>query len=178
MRPTARVFDGTALVTHALHTVSQPGRHAAIDFAVQRYTKVLRYARKLERHGCANCGYRSLRDSHDRTCVRKSRLRHPAINIEAIVAYSSRTRRNPKLLGGLPTAQPPPLASRMKSVTKVRCSPSTTRTPQLAIDAPAGLPIASSDCRMKQVLVHSQTFPDKSSNPYSFAPKAPVGCGR
>src|ERR1700730_16655538 len=27
------------------------------------------------------------------------------------------------------------------------------------------------------VLVHSQTFPDKSSNPYSFAPKAPVGRG-
>ena len=35
MRPTARVFDGTALVTHALHTVSQPGRHAAIDFGLQ-----------------------------------------------------------------------------------------------------------------------------------------------
>lgn len=30
---------------------------------------------------------------------------------------SSRTRRNPKLAGGLPTLQPPPLASRTKSVT-------------------------------------------------------------
>jgi hypothetical protein len=37
------------------------------------------------------------------------------------------------------------------------------------------LATASSDCRIKQVLVHSQTFPDRSSNPYSFAPKAPVG---
>jgi hypothetical protein len=31
-------------------------------------------------------GYRSLRDSHDRTRVKESRLRHLAINVEAIVA--------------------------------------------------------------------------------------------
>ena len=51
--------------------------------------------------------------------VRESGLRHLAVNIEAIVAkpLSSRTRRISKLLGGLPTAQPAPLASRMKSVT-------------------------------------------------------------
>jgi hypothetical protein len=54
----------------------------------------------------------------------------------------------------------------------------TARTPQLAVETPAGLPFASGDCRIKQVFVHSQMFPDKSSSPYSFAPKAPEGRGR
>ena len=64
---------------------------------------------------------------HCQTGVRKaepheSRVQWLGINrrnTEAIDAMplSSRTRRNPKLLGGLPTAQPPPLASRTKSVT-------------------------------------------------------------
>jgi hypothetical protein len=64
---------------------------------------------------------------HCQTGVRKaepheSRVQWLAINrrnTEAIdaMALSSRTRRNPKLLGGLPTAQPPALASRTKSVT-------------------------------------------------------------
>ena len=41
-----------------------------------------------------------------------------------------------------------------------------------------GLTLVVEDRRIKQVFVHSQTLPDKSSNPYSLAPKAPVGRGR
>src|SRR5262249_6828194 len=87
------------------------------------------------------------------------------------------TSRKPRLSGGLPTEQPPPLGLRTKVLIGARCLPSAIRMPHVAGSEGASTLFVPRSTRLLQVEVHSQTLPAKSISPVSLIPNEPFGCG-